>query len=86
MLQAFVVFVTMCREAYDDFIRFRRDREVNSQQYKKLTKKGIVSVPSSAIKVSDLIIIEKVGIFEIDAALDSICFFYWSEEKETIQL
>ena len=39
-LQAFVVFVTMCREAYDDFIRFRRDREVNSQQYKKLTKKG----------------------------------------------
>lgn len=40
-LQAFVVFVTMCREAYDDFIRFRRDREVNSQLYKKLTKKGI---------------------------------------------
>ena len=34
------MFVTMCREAYDDFIRFRRDREVNSQQYKKLTKKG----------------------------------------------
>ena len=39
-LQVFVVFVTMCREAYDDFIRFKRDREVNSQQYKKLTKKG----------------------------------------------
>ncbi|XP_029184448.2 probable phospholipid-transporting ATPase IIA isoform X1 [Acropora millepora] len=56
---AFVVFVTMCREAYDDFVRFRRDREVNSQQYKKLTKKGVVNVPSSAIKVSDLIIVEK---------------------------
>ena len=40
LLQAFVVFVTMCREAYDDFVRYRRDREVNSQQYKKLTKKG----------------------------------------------
>ena len=39
-LQAFVVFVTMCREAYDDFVRFRRDKEVNSQLYKKLTKKG----------------------------------------------
>ena len=39
-LQGFVVFVTMCREAYDDFVRFRRDREVNSQKYKKLTKKG----------------------------------------------
>ncbi|PFX32310.1 putative phospholipid-transporting ATPase IIB [Stylophora pistillata] len=56
---AFVVFVTMCREAYDDFVRFRRDREVNSQKYKKLTKKGVVTIPSSAIKVSDLIIIEK---------------------------
>ncbi|KAL9974886.1 hypothetical protein ACROYT_G011986 [Oculina patagonica] len=56
---AFVVFVTMCREAYDDFLRFKRDKEVNSSQYKKLTKKGIVSVPSSAIKVSDLIIVEK---------------------------
>ena len=34
------MFVTMCREAYDDFVRFRRDREVNSQLYRKLTKKG----------------------------------------------
>jgi len=42
LLQAFVVFVTMCREAYDDFVRFRRDREVNSQLYKKITKKGTV--------------------------------------------
>jgi hypothetical protein len=39
--QVFVLFVTMCREAFDDFIRFLRDREVNSQVYKKLTKKGI---------------------------------------------
>jgi len=30
----------MCREAYDDSLRFRRDREVNSQLYQKLTKKG----------------------------------------------
>lgn len=36
----FVLFVTMCREAFDDFIRFLRDKEVNSQMYKKLTKKG----------------------------------------------
>ena len=34
------MFVTMCREAYDDSLRFRRDREVNSQLYQKLTKKG----------------------------------------------
>ena len=39
-IQVFVLFVTMCREAFDDFVRFLRDREVNSQVYKKLTKKG----------------------------------------------
>lgn len=52
-LQAFVVFVTMCREAYDDFVRFRRDREVNSQQYKKLTKKGdwIVGIQNNSFHV-----------------------------------
>lgn len=32
----------MCREAFDDFVRFLRDKEVNSQVYKKLTKKGKV--------------------------------------------
>ena len=30
----------MCREAYDDFVRYKRDKEVNSAKYKKLTKKG----------------------------------------------
>lgn len=39
-IQMFVLAVTMCREAFDDFIRFLRDKEVNSQVYKKLTKKG----------------------------------------------
>ena len=31
----------MCREALDDFVRFLRDKEVNSQVFKKVTKKGI---------------------------------------------
>ncbi|XP_070575156.1 probable phospholipid-transporting ATPase IIB isoform X2 [Ptychodera flava] len=55
----FVIFVTMCREAVDDFRRYRRDREVNCQLYSKLTKNGIVKIPSSAIKVSDIIFVEK---------------------------
>ncbi|XP_071823870.1 probable phospholipid-transporting ATPase IIA isoform X3 [Apostichopus japonicus] len=56
---AFVIFVNMCREALDDFRRFCRDREVNSQVYEKLTPAGLVKVPSSEIQVSDLIIVEK---------------------------
>nr|XP_006814167.1 PREDICTED: probable phospholipid-transporting ATPase IIB-like [Saccoglossus kowalevskii] len=55
----FVIFVTMCREAVDDFRRYRRDREVNSQLFSKLTKTGIIKIPSSDIKVSDIIIIGK---------------------------
>ncbi|KAJ8041253.1 putative phospholipid-transporting ATPase IIB [Holothuria leucospilota] len=55
----FVIFVNMCREALDDFRRFCRDREVNSQVYKKVTSEGLVNVPSSDIQVSDLIVVEK---------------------------
>lgn len=56
---AFVITVTMLREAYDDFKRYLRDKELNSQLYKILTYDGIKMVPSSHLKVSDVIIIEK---------------------------
>lgn len=65
---AFVISVTMLREAYDDFKRYLRDKELNSQLYKILTYDGIKMVPSSQLKVSDVIIIEKVSLF-------FICFF-----------
>lgn len=50
----------MCREALDDYRRYRRDKEANSQKYKKLTRDGIVRIPSSDIQVGHLIILEKV--------------------------
>jgi len=49
----------MIREAYDDFNRFLRDREINQQKYKKLTRRGVVDVESARIKVGDLIVVEK---------------------------
>ncbi|XP_041375249.1 probable phospholipid-transporting ATPase IIB isoform X2 [Gigantopelta aegis] len=55
----FVIFVTMCREALDDYRRYSRDKEANSQKYKKLSRDGITSIPSSAIRVGDLIVVEK---------------------------
>ncbi|XP_013389080.1 probable phospholipid-transporting ATPase IIB [Lingula anatina] len=55
----FVIFVTMAREAVDDFRRFRRDQEMNSQKYQRLTRTGIESAPSSDIRVGDIIIVEK---------------------------
>ncbi|KAM7124875.1 putative phospholipid-transporting ATPase IIB isoform 3-T3 [Molossus nigricans] len=55
----FVLAVTITREAIDEFRRFQRDKEVNSQLYSKLTVRGKVQVQSSDIQVGDLIVVEK---------------------------
>ncbi|XP_054439770.1 probable phospholipid-transporting ATPase IIB [Pteronotus mesoamericanus] len=55
----FVLAVTIMREAIDELRRFRRDKEVNSQLYSRLTARGKVQVKSSDIQVGDLIIVEK---------------------------
>ncbi|KAL1943316.1 hypothetical protein VTO73DRAFT_4391 [Trametes versicolor] len=67
---AFVLMVTIGKEAYDDYKRNLRDREANSQKYLVLdpteysasTPEGIPhtrSVPSSALRVGDLVLLEK---------------------------
>lgn len=57
---AFVLFVTMLREAYDDIKRAYRDKELNSQMYILLCANGRrKKVPSSQLRVSDVIIIQK---------------------------
>ena len=57
---AFVLFVTMLREAYDDIKRAYRDKELNSQMYMVLTTNGRrKKVPSSQLQVSDVIVIQK---------------------------
>uniref|UniRef100_A0AAY4EJ88 Phospholipid-transporting ATPase n=1 Tax=Denticeps clupeoides TaxID=299321 RepID=A0AAY4EJ88_9TELE len=55
----FVLTVTMMREAVDEVRRYKRDKEMNSQLYTKLTMRGKVQVKSSEIQVGDLIIVEK---------------------------
>ncbi|KAI8996275.1 protein transporter [Trametes punicea] len=67
---AFVLTVTIGKEAYDDYKRNLRDREANSQRYLVLdpteysasSPEGIPhtrSVPSSALRVGDLVLLEK---------------------------
>ncbi|TBU21618.1 aminophospholipid-transporting P-type ATPase [Dichomitus squalens] len=67
---AFVLTVTMGKEAYDDYKRNLRDREANSQKYLVLdpseysesSPEGIPytrSVPSSSLRVGDLVVLEK---------------------------
>jgi phospholipid-translocating ATPase len=52
---AFVLTITMIKEAYDDVNRYRRDNEVNSTPCRRLTRAGIEVLPCAALRVGDLV-------------------------------
>lgn len=71
---AFVIAITMGKEAYDDYSRYLRDREANSTRYLVVTPQtssvdldgpsrlhGLQtrSTPSAAIRVGDMVLLEK---------------------------
>ncbi|TIB78805.1 hypothetical protein E3Q23_00632 [Wallemia mellicola] len=67
---AFVLCVTISKEAYDDYLRQQRDKEVNSSLYSVINPNPSASLesgdtqaikltPSSRIKVGDLLLLEK---------------------------
>lgn len=61
----FVLTVTIFREAVDDFRRYKRDKEVNAQKYYRLVK-GFDTpelVPSSKLRVGDLVSCTKIFLF-----------------------
>lgn len=51
----FVLGLTMLKEAFDEAKRYFRDRETNSQKYRKLTENGLVEVTSAQLKVGDIV-------------------------------
>ncbi|KAF7723368.1 putative aminophospholipid-translocase [Apophysomyces ossiformis] len=55
----FVLLVTISKEAIDDYQRYKRDKEANSQLYQCLTPDGPRSIPSSKIRVGDMVIVHK---------------------------
>jgi magnesium-transporting ATPase (P-type) len=54
-----VLTITISKEALDDYQRYKRDKEANSQLYNRLTPSGIQNIPSSKIRVGDLLYIMK---------------------------
>lgn len=52
---AVVLAITIIKEGVDDFKRYQRDKEANSQKYKKITEKGFVDLSSAEIKVGDIL-------------------------------
>ena len=52
----FVIAVTMANEAYDDFKRFLRDKDLNNKEYKRVGIDGTEeTITSEHIKVGDII-------------------------------
>ena len=58
---AFVLAVTMLKEAYDDFKRFQRDKELNLAKYERLTERtarspsGLTAVSAKDIRVGQIL-------------------------------
>jgi phospholipid-translocating ATPase len=54
----FVLGITLMKEGYDDYKRYVRDKEANSQRYQKLTASGEkMSTPSSDLRVGDVVFV-----------------------------
>lgn len=55
----FVLMVTMLKEFFDDFMRYKRDKELNNAGYELLTgeagNSGFVPITSAEIKVGQII-------------------------------
>lgn len=64
--------MTIFREALDDIRRHRRDKEVNSQKYRRVVRGRDTSelVPSSKLRVGDLVSIYEPGNSLYDAEYD----------------
>ena len=55
---AFVLTVTMLKEAYDDFQRAQRDKELNLTKFEKVTSKvgsGLSTISATDIAVGQII-------------------------------
>ena len=52
---ALVLIITLSKEAYDDYLRWQRDKEVNNQIYKRITVLGSDRIASSDIEVGQIL-------------------------------
>jgi Cation transport ATPase len=50
-----VLVITLSKEAYDDFLRWQRDKEVNNEVYKQFTILGPKDVASADIEVGQIL-------------------------------
>ena len=77
----FVLVITLMKEAVDDYKRYKKDMEQNTQKFIKLTKTGEISLTSAEISVGDLIKIHQNERIPADMVL-----IYTSDKSKTIFL
>jgi len=51
----FVLFITMCKEAFDDLQRHRRDKDMNLKKHEVLTNNGFKKVNSMDLRVGQIV-------------------------------
>lgn len=55
----FVLVITMGKEIYDDYQRYKRDKEVNGQTCKRISPAGSIDIPSSDIEIGHILQIHR---------------------------
>ena len=67
---AFVLAITMFKEAWDDIQRYRKDKELNNTMYEYLHRDGTWRMKASrSVKVGDILKIYQNGRFPADCIL-----------------
>lgn len=78
---AIVLFITICKEAVDDYKRYIRDKEQNETLFNKVTFNGLEKIKACDIKVGDIIQLEKNERVPAD-----MVFLHTSDKAKTIFL
>ena len=78
---AIVLGITICKEGYDDYQRYLRDKELNESLFNKVTYNGIEKIAAKDIKTGDIIQLNKNERVPAD-----MVFLHTSDKSKTIFL
>ena len=76
-----VLGITICKEAYDDYQRYLRDKELNEALFNKVTYNGIEKIKAEDIKTGDIIQLTKNERVPAD-----MVFLHTTDKSKTIFL
>ena len=64
-----VLFLTMLKEAYEDYFRHKQDRQVNKSKTRKVTSKGLEELEFQDVQVGDILQVRENEAFPADLVL-----------------